>query len=75
MGTQHKAEQGPEQMKLVTPKGARVDSLRYPDIADLMSRLRFAPGNGRIWLDDQRMVAARAIAWHAAARTDRQTWH
>ncbi|MCX5543100.1 sigma-54-dependent Fis family transcriptional regulator [Paraburkholderia sp. CNPSo 3076] len=60
MGTQHKAEQGTEQMKLVTPKGARVDSLRYPDIADLMSRLRFAPGNGRIWLDDQRMVLLHA---------------
>ncbi|MCP3708689.1 sigma-54-dependent Fis family transcriptional regulator [Paraburkholderia sp. CNPSo 3274] len=60
MGTQRKSEQAEEAMKLVTPKGARVDSLRYPDIADLMSRLRFAPGNGRIWLDDQRMVLLHA---------------
>ncbi|MEM5317734.1 sigma-54-dependent Fis family transcriptional regulator [Paraburkholderia sp. JHI869] len=60
MGTQRKAGQDTEQMKLVTPHGARVDSLRYPDIADLMSRLRFAPGNGRIWLDDQRMVLLHA---------------
>ncbi|RAR65746.1 regulatory Fis family protein [Paraburkholderia unamae] len=76
MGTQRKAEPARDrtgdrtgdqagdhtggQMKLVTPKGARVDSLRYPDIADLMSRLRFAPGNGRIWLDDQRMVLLHA---------------
>lgn len=47
-------------MKLVTPKGAKVDSLRYPDIADLMSRLRFSPGEARIWLDDQRMVLLHA---------------
>ncbi|HTR10489.1 MAG TPA: sigma-54-dependent Fis family transcriptional regulator [Paraburkholderia sp.] len=60
MGTQRKAEQAGDPMKLVTPRGARVDSLRYPDIADLMSRLRFAPGNGRIWLDDQRMVLLHA---------------
>jgi two-component system, NtrC family, response regulator HydG len=44
------------QMKLVAPKGGRVDSVRYPDIADLMSRLRFAPSDGRIWLDEQRML-------------------
>jgi DNA-binding NtrC family response regulator/predicted hydrocarbon binding protein len=47
-------------MKLVTPKGAQVDSLRYPDIADLMSRLRFSPGEARIWLDDQRMLLLHA---------------
>jgi two-component system, NtrC family, response regulator HydG len=28
----------------------------FPDIADLAARLRFAPGNGEIWLDDRRMV-------------------
>ena len=43
-------------MSMVAPKGACVDSLRYPDIADLMSRLHFSPGDGRIWLDDQRML-------------------
>ncbi len=35
--------------------GAAVDPQRYPDIADLMARLHFAPADGRIWLDDQRM--------------------
>jgi two-component system response regulator HydG len=45
-----------EHMSLISPKGSRVDSLRYPDIADLMSRLHFSPGEGRIWLDDQRML-------------------
>jgi DNA-binding NtrC family response regulator/predicted hydrocarbon binding protein len=43
-------------MSMVTPKGGPVDSLRYPDIADLMSRLHFSPGDGRIWLDEQRML-------------------
>nr|WP_085488402.1 sigma-54-dependent Fis family transcriptional regulator [Paraburkholderia susongensis] len=41
---------------MVSPKGDCVDSLRYPDIADLMSRLHFSPGDGRIWLGDQRML-------------------
>ncbi|BBQ00800.1 sigma-54-dependent Fis family transcriptional regulator [Burkholderia sp. SFA1] len=43
-------------MSMVAPKGGPVDSLRYPDIADLMSRLHFSPGDGRIWLDEQRML-------------------
>lgn len=37
------------------PNSTAVDSQHYPDIADLMARLHFAPGEGRIWLDDQRM--------------------
>jgi len=28
----------------------------HPDIADLSARLRFCPKDGRIWLDDQRML-------------------
>ncbi|WP_322044545.1 sigma-54-dependent Fis family transcriptional regulator [Paraburkholderia sp. J67] len=60
MAMQGKGNAADEQMKLVTPKGARIDSLRYPDIADLMSRLRFSPGDGRIWLDDQRMLLLHA---------------
>ncbi len=30
--------------------------IRVPDIHDLAKRLRFAPQQGRIWLDDQRMM-------------------
>ncbi|BCQ26808.1 sigma 54-interacting transcriptional regulator [Caballeronia sp. NK8] len=45
-----------EGLSMVAPKGGPVDSLRYPDIADLMSRLHFSPGDGRIWLDEQRML-------------------
>ena len=29
---------------------------RVPEIHDLANRLRFAPEQGRIWLDDQRMM-------------------
>ncbi|MEX3628853.1 MAG: sigma-54-dependent Fis family transcriptional regulator [Burkholderia sp.] len=56
MGSRNTDAAASGQMKLVTPHGAHVDSLRYPDIADLMSKLRFAPSDGRIWLDDQRML-------------------
>ena len=31
------------------------DNQEYPDIIDLSSRIRFAPHQGRIWLDDKRM--------------------
>jgi transcriptional regulator with GAF, ATPase, and Fis domain len=37
------------------PNSKAVDAKCYPDIADLMARLHFAPAEGRIWLDDQRM--------------------
>src|SRR5204863_5463197 len=33
-----------------------IDSDRFPDIADLAARLRFSPEEGRIWLDQQRML-------------------
>jgi predicted hydrocarbon binding protein len=34
--------------------------LRLPDNADLVSRIHFAPKDGRIWLDDQRMLLMHA---------------
>ena len=34
----------------------RSSTIRVPDIQDLAKRLRFAPQQGRIWLDDQRMM-------------------
>ncbi|WP_254898598.1 sigma-54-dependent Fis family transcriptional regulator [Paraburkholderia atlantica] len=55
MATRSKPAASPR-MSMVSPKGDCVDSLRYPDIADLMSRLHFSPGDGRIWLGDQRML-------------------
>src|ERR1700744_3618734 len=57
MVTRGKTQAAPgERISVVAPKGGSVDSLRYPDIADLMSRLHFSPGDGRIWLGDQRML-------------------
>ena len=34
----------------------------YPDITDLVSRIHFAPEQGRIWLDNQRMVLLHSSA-------------
>ncbi|CAM2152501.1 Transcriptional regulatory protein XylR [Pararobbsia alpina] len=52
----------------VAPTSASVDRIRYPDIADLMSRLHFVPEEGRIWLDDQRMVLTHTGAIGAMRR-------
>lgn len=41
---------------------ATLDRLRYPDIADLISRLHFSPEDGHIWLHDQRMLLLHASA-------------
>ncbi|WEY43049.1 sigma-54-dependent Fis family transcriptional regulator [Paraburkholderia sp. SUR17] len=38
------------------PDGKRSKEVRVPAIHDLAKRLRFAPQQGRIWLDDQRMM-------------------
>ena len=45
-----------------TPSRAIVDPKSFPDIADLMARLHFAPADGRIWLDDQRMLLIHTSA-------------
>jgi len=53
---QHKKPDGGKQAK--QPQGrswSRAD-IKVPDIQDLAKRLRFAPQQGRIWLDDQRMM-------------------
>ncbi len=44
---------------LVPPE---VAATQAPDIADLAARLRFCPGDGRIWLDDQRMLLIHVAA-------------
>ena len=40
-------------LPVVAPGQADVDSVKFPDIADLMARLHFSTRDGRIWLDDQ----------------------
>ncbi|MCA8202533.1 MULTISPECIES: sigma-54-dependent Fis family transcriptional regulator [Burkholderia] len=39
-----------------SPRDAGHPEIRVPAIHDLAKRLRFAPQQGRIWLDDQRMM-------------------
>ncbi|MDE2452765.1 MAG: sigma 54-interacting transcriptional regulator [Burkholderiales bacterium] len=39
-----------------------IDKVRFPDLADLLSRLHFSTSDGRIWLDDQRMLLIHAKA-------------
>ena len=38
---------------------------RFPDIKDLADRLHFSPVDGRIWLDDSRMILLRTEAFGA----------
>jgi two-component system, NtrC family, response regulator HydG len=53
----------PHEHMLITPSAKNaIDKLRFPDLADLMSRLRFSTRDGRIWLDDQRMLLIHARA-------------
>ena len=39
---------------------AEVDKVRFPNLLDLMGRLHFSTSDGRIWLDDQRMLLIHA---------------
>lgn len=50
----HRPVLGPDQVK--------IDRARFPDLADLMGRLRFSTSDGRIWLSDQRMLLVHARA-------------
>ncbi len=44
------------------------DTKHFPDIEDLAGRLRFAPAEGRIWLDDQRSILMRDSAFGTLRR-------
>lgn len=52
----------PGHLSLVTTNTIAVDSKCNPDIADLMAKLRFSPSDGRIWLDEQRMLLIHTSA-------------
>ncbi len=49
-------------MQSPAPAGLAAARLNYPDISDLVSRIHFAPPEGRIWLDDQRMLLLHVSA-------------
>ncbi len=44
------------------PTDDEIDKLRLPNLVDLMGRLHFSTSDGRIWLDDQRMLLVHAKA-------------
>ena len=49
-------------LPLVPPDTLDVDADRFPDIADLAAQLHFSPADGRIWLNDQRMLLIHSQA-------------
>jgi two-component system, NtrC family, response regulator HydG len=49
-------------LPVVRKADALIDRVRFPDLADLMQRLHFSTSDGRIWLDDQRMLLVHAKA-------------
>ena len=55
----------PDHLHLVANSKAAGDTVRFPDMADLVGRLHFSTREGRIWLDDERMllIQARALGW------------
>ena len=49
-------------LPVVPPGKNEIDALRFPDLADLLARLHFSTRDGRIWLDEQRMLLMHASA-------------
>ncbi len=47
---------------LIRADHADINRVRFPDLADLMARLHFSTSDGRIWLDEQRMLLVHARA-------------
>src|SRR5204863_8391140 len=52
----------PGTLPVLRPDQVDVDRVRFPDMTDLMGRLRFSTSDGRIMLDDQRMLLVHAKA-------------
>src|SRR5258706_5217040 len=50
------------ELPVLRPEQVEVDNVRFPDMADLMGRLRFSTSDGRILLDEQRMLLVHAKA-------------
>jgi transcriptional regulator with GAF, ATPase, and Fis domain len=55
-------------LPVVPPDKMEFDKVRFPDMADLIARLRFSMSDGCIWLDDQRMLLINAMALGALRR-------
>ena len=50
------------------PRQGDTATLPYPDLGDLLARVRFLPEEGRIWLDDQRMLLMHSSAFGVLRR-------
>jgi len=57
-----------ENVPVISSDHADINTARFPDLADLMQRLRFSISAGRIMLDDQRMLLMHANAFGALRR-------
>ncbi len=49
-------------LPMLRPDQADIDTVRFPDLSDLLSRLHFSTSDGRIWLDEHRMLLVHAKA-------------
>ncbi|MCB1916477.1 MAG: sigma 54-interacting transcriptional regulator [Rhodocyclaceae bacterium] len=55
-------------MPVLSHDADEVDAVRFPDLADLMGRLRFSTTDGRITLGDQRVLLMHAQAFGSLRR-------
>ena len=62
MKKSHASSTGSLKEPLLRPNDGDIDKVRFPDLADLMARLHFSTSDGRIWMDEQRMLLIHAKA-------------
>jgi len=55
-------------LPMLRDEQAEIDQVRFPDLADLMARLHFSTSDGRIWLDEHRMLLVHAKAFGTLRR-------
>lgn len=67
-GARVRATTSRDRLAVVDPAQVEHDKVRFPDLADLLARLRFSTSDGRIWLDDQRMLLVHAKSLGALRR-------
>ena len=67
-GARVRAATARDRLAVVDPAQVDHDKVRFPDLADLLARLRFSTSDGRIWLDDQRMLLVHAKSLGALRR-------
>jgi two-component system, NtrC family, response regulator HydG len=56
------AATGDSSLPMLRREQTDIDKVRFPDLADLMARLHFSTSDGRIWLDEHRMLLIHAKA-------------